>query len=266
MTNNTRILFQVIFSVFIIVFAIVFGTFIYWKEDSMQDSVNYFAVLHWQVWIWIPWLVGLQLITGFPKLVNYPGKRKFMVITMTGILFIILHFGWLFIISKNFSPYLGAPATKYGVYPYFFIFWTMIDVFILTGLIFYLELFTKDTDRITGNNSRGTILVRRGKTDFVLSSSDINWISSNGYYANLHTSKGRFLLRKPLKTLMDQLPDNKFLRIHRSTIINILFIARFQRTSNGNGIVYFKDGNRRMVSRRYLKTLKDVLKEFSYNR
>lgn len=266
MTHKYRISFQFALSIFFLVFAIVFGTFIYWKEDSMQDSIIYFEVLRWQIWIWIPWLVFIQGIARYQNLQNYQRKKRFMLMAVTGILFITFHFGWFFIISKNFSPYLGAPATKYGVYPYFFIFWTTIDVFILTGLILYLELFMRETHVVTGSSSSGKILVRRGNTDFVLSSSDINWIASNGYYADLHTGKGQFLLRKPLKTLMEQLPVNKFLRIHRSTIINIMFIARFQRLGNGSGIVYFKDGDQRIISRRYLKNLKDTLKEFSFNR
>lgn len=251
--------YDLVYFSFIFLFAVVFASFVYWREESVRESIKYLSVVLWQLMIWIPW-VGLM---AFKKQYTFVHNRSksvqvFRLVVLSFVL-IALHFAWFFYISRNFSPYLGAPATKYGVYPYFFIFWTIIDFIFLGGFVAYLNL--KEERRKRDRKEHIKIQVRKGNREFILNPDEIMWIASSGYYAELHTAQGRFLLRKPLKDLIRILPKHDFMRIHRSTIININAVSKLERLEN-NGKVILQDGTTRNISKSRIKLLKEALKTF----
>lgn len=67
-----------------------------------------------------------------------------------------------------------------------------------------------------------------------------------------------FTTQVTLKELQTRLPDN-FIRIHRSYIINILFIEKITRDLTSNFIVSLKDGTELPISQSYLNIVRKVL-------
>lgn len=59
-----------------------------------------------------------------------------------------------------------------------------------------------------------------GKISFI-DKKDIKYIIASGYYAEIYTEQKKHLIRESLNTLLDKLNSLKFIRIHRSTIVNI---------------------------------------------
>ena len=80
---------------------------------------------------------------------------------------------------------------------------------------------------------------------------DIEWIEAAGVYVTLHTSGKEFLYRASLTDLAQSLDPSRFLRIHRSVIVNIESIVQLEPLSHGEFEVLLKDGSHPRVSRTY---------------
>jgi two-component system LytT family response regulator len=84
---------------------------------------------------------------------------------------------------------------------------------------------------------------------------DIEWIEATGVYVTLHTSGKEFLYRASLTDLAQNLDPTRFLRIHRSVIVNIGSIVQLEPLSHGEFEILLKDGSHPRVSRTYRNSL-----------
>src|SRR5262245_46089573 len=88
---------------------------------------------------------------------------------------------------------------------------------------------------------------------------EIDWVEAEGYYARLHVGGKSHLLRETLTNLESQLDQNRFLRIHRSTIVNLERIRELLTQSHGELTVVLADGTRLKLSRGYRDRLTTLL-------
>ena len=96
-----------------------------------------------------------------------------------------------------------------------------------------------------------------GRVTFV-DAADICWIEAAGDYVRLHTAEKTHLLRETMSGMEDQLDPERFLRIHRSTIINTDCLKELRPYGNSEYIVVLNDGTELKQSRTY----RDALSEF----
>jgi len=90
-----------------------------------------------------------------------------------------------------------------------------------------------------------------------LNVADIDWIESVGYYACLHVGSDTHLLRRTLLELVRELDEEKFMRIHRSIIVNLDRIHGLELQNGGDYEVVLKSKVRLRLSRRFRKRLQD---------
>lgn len=90
--------------------------------------------------------------------------------------------------------------------------------------------------------------------------SSISFIEPVGNYSRIVTNEGKHcLVLKTLKQWKEELPINNFVRIHRSSIVNIEHIDRIEKKSNTHHRAYLKNLPEPLeVSRRYAKNLKSL--------
>lgn len=95
---------------------------------------------------------------------------------------------------------------------------------------------------------------------------EIEWIEAAGVYVNLHmhtglasTASHEILYRSSLADLADRLDPSRFVRVHRSTILNIERIDRLEPISHGEFEVVMKSGARTRISRSYRTQLEERL-------
>lgn len=86
----------------------------------------------------------------------------------------------------------------------------------------------------------------------------ISFIEPVGNYSKIVTSDGKYcLVLKTLKLWQEELPENNFVRIHRSCIINIEHVERIEKKSNTQHQIFLKGIPKSLdISRRYAKKLK----------
>jgi two-component system LytT family response regulator len=88
---------------------------------------------------------------------------------------------------------------------------------------------------------------------------EIDWIEAAGNYARLHVGSETHLLRETMNGLEARLDGNRFLRIHRSTIVNVERIRELQPTFHGDYAVILQDGTELTLSRGYRDRLQEIL-------
>jgi two-component system, LytTR family, response regulator len=103
------------------------------------------------------------------------------------------------------------------------------------------------------------LIVKSAGRVFFIRAEDIDWIEAEGYYARLHVGGKSHLLRETLTNLESQLDQNRFLRIHRSTIVNLERIRELQTQSHGEFTVVLNDGTQLKLSRSYRDRLTTLL-------
>src|SRR5262249_23941040 len=95
------------------------------------------------------------------------------------------------------------------------------------------------------------LVVKSGGSIRFIRVADIDWIEAAGVYANLHIGGKELLYRSPLNVLAGRLDPVRFVRVHRSAIVNIESILHLEPISHGEFEVVLKDGSRSRISRTY---------------
>jgi two-component system LytT family response regulator len=88
---------------------------------------------------------------------------------------------------------------------------------------------------------------------------DIDWIEAAGYYACLHVGSETHIIRRTLAELERELGEERFTRIHRSTIVNLDRVQGLELQSGGDYEVVLVSRVRLRLSRRFRKRLQDRL-------
>ncbi len=88
---------------------------------------------------------------------------------------------------------------------------------------------------------------------------DIDWIEGAGVYVNLHVGGSELLYRTALHQLATRLDPARFIRVHRSAIVNIDSIVRLEPVSHGEFDIILKHGGHTRVSRTYRAALEQRL-------
>jgi two-component system, LytTR family, response regulator len=93
----------------------------------------------------------------------------------------------------------------------------------------------------------------------LLKHEEIDWIEAADNYVNLHVGKESHLLRETMNNLEQRLPPERFLRISRSTIVNLDRVRELQPMFHGEYAVILRDGVRLSLSRGYRDRLSQLL-------
>jgi two-component system LytT family response regulator len=88
---------------------------------------------------------------------------------------------------------------------------------------------------------------------------DIEWIEAADYNVRIHTAAQTYTTRETLSGLADQLDPRRFVRIHRSTIVNLDHVREIQPYFHGAYILVLQDGTELRLSRARRHAFEDAL-------
>lgn len=101
------------------------------------------------------------------------------------------------------------------------------------------------------------ILIKTSGRVFFLRTEEIDWIEAAGNYVRLHVGSEAHLLRETMNGLEARLDPGHFLRIHRSTIVNVDRIQELQAWFHGDYLVILRDGRQLTLSRGYRQKVQE---------
>jgi len=211
----------------------------------------------------------------------YPLKFYSKIVTIP--LLILFHF-LVFIIYSAIYIGLGFLITNSILlhYPYYSEFFMMIlPIRIVFGLLIYIvfvltcylllfrnELETqkhKKEEQLATNSTipiekLSRVVVKKNSEYHCINVNQINYIEANGDYVMIYTGSNKYLKDQTMKYWETHLPDDYFVRIHRSFIVNIEVIARIELYEKEIYKVHLKNGDALKASSAGYKLLKQKMR------
>ncbi|WP_029905541.1 LytTR family DNA-binding domain-containing protein [Prevotella sp. 10(H)] len=219
----------------------------------------------------------LLLLRNAAKYVHFtslPAKQQFINYGAMAILFVACWIG-----VEYLALYLSFPENEW-------IFLTsVIPSRIVIGLLVYsltIVIFTRlnnteeeiisdtanevetpedksDTQELENIEILERIAVKNGQKIDVVLISEIIHLQAEGDYVMIHSTKGKYLKEQTMKSFESSLPTDKFVRVHRSSIVNVEFISQIELFDKQSQLLKLKNGNQVRISLSGYKTLKKTL-------
>ena len=105
-------------------------------------------------------------------------------------------------------------------------------------------------------------VIRSAGRIFFLRVEEIDWLEAAGNYVRIHVGRESHLVRETLQSVEGRLDPAKFLRVHRSTVVNFDRIKEMQPLFHGDYVVRLRDGTELTLSRNYREKLAGLLGQF----
>jgi two-component system LytT family response regulator len=101
--------------------------------------------------------------------------------------------------------------------------------------------------------------VRHGEGTIFVPVDDVDWIEAYQNYVRLHVGPATHLLHVPMNTIEAALDSGRFLRIHRSHVVNVRKIARVSPIAHGQYLIELRSGVRLQSGRTYSEQIRRAL-------
>lgn len=122
----------------------------------------------------------------------------------------------------------------------------------------YLNLISEKEKSIEEFKFVSRISVKNKNIIKIIPVSEIDWIEAQGDYVYLHVKDEKFLLHDSLSSLENKLNPEVFIRIHRSSIVNIERIEKLKSNEHGDYELFLKDGTKLKMSRTYKENFRKL--------
>ena len=106
---------------------------------------------------------------------------------------------------------------------------------------------------------RARVLVKDRGRVVLLDEDEVDWIEADGDYVRVHARGKGHLIRETLTAAEARLTGSRFVRIHRSSIVNVGRIRELRPLPNRDYVVVLRDGTQLKLSRSYSDRLRAVL-------
>ncbi len=105
------------------------------------------------------------------------------------------------------------------------------------------------------------ILIKGNDAYSFINVQEILWFEAFSDYVKIHTATKSYLKNTSLNELENKLDPNQFVRIHRSSIINISFVKEMKPYFNGEYFIFLNNGEKLKLSRTYKDKIKYIINE-----
>jgi len=101
-------------------------------------------------------------------------------------------------------------------------------------------------------------LVRKLGREFLIATAEVEWVQASGNYVNLRVRGHDYPLRSTLASLEARLDPQRFVRVHRSYLVNLSQITSIEPLDSGDARVHLRDGTAVPCSRSYRTALREA--------
>jgi len=116
---------------------------------------------------------------------------------------------------------------------------------------------TESSEKRHADSIKRKLFVRDSGVVKIIPFDDIDWVDAAGDYMCVHASGETHIIRITLGELMQKLDDNLFVRIHRSTIVNIERVVSITALPKGGSLLELSEGTTLKVSRNYREAVRN---------
>jgi len=205
---------------------------------------------------------NFSILNKFQQLINYIALGVLTIIVWIGVGYGVIY--WLFDVL-----YTNA-------------FIHVLSIRVLIGILIYLLIiqqfrFTLELNKCEAESEETTIqeevkqkkdeaieileriAVKSGTKIHVVLIPEIIYLQADGDYVQIITVNGKYLKEQTMKYFEEHLPENQFVRVHRSAIVNVEMISRIELYEKQNQLLTLKNGHQLKTSTAGYKALRGVL-------
>lgn len=113
--------------------------------------------------------------------------------------------------------------------------------------------------KVTQTEVLERIAVKSGSKIHVILVPEVLYLQADGDYVQIITAQGKYLKEQTMKSFEEQLPENQFVRVHRSVIVNVEMISRIELYEKQNQLLTLKNGQQIKTSPSGYKALRMAL-------
>lgn len=93
------------------------------------------------------------------------------------------------------------------------------------------------------------LVLRVANRSRIVKAAEVEWIGADGVYSRVHVAQTSYLLRMPLHAMESRLDPRRFVRIHRSAIVNLDYVREVHEIERGEFAIILVNGTRLKLSR-----------------
>ena len=252
---NTGELFMILSGIIIVITTInMFQDF--WEAKRSGYSFHFSESLLFKiVWIlYIPIIMVLYQKLKSETHISYTKTALFIILPIT------VHLIMLPFIATILSLFFYQG--RYDLFKFFSYTLThdfSIAVLIYAGFVLgyqYLPVRKPDAVYTEKATASPTFVIHNGKDNMIIHTEDIIQITSATPYVSIHLENKRYLHSETLKSMLEQLDDQIFIRVHKSAVVNLSKIRSFKSRLNGDYDLQMTDGTLVRLSRTYASEFK----------
>lgn len=103
------------------------------------------------------------------------------------------------------------------------------------------------------------LIAKSGTELHVFKADQVKWVQGQGDYLKIHSAAGNALVRETMGSFLGRVPPGRFIRVHKSAIVNLAFVRRLESIHSGDYRLELTDGTVLRVSRTHREHLRRAL-------
>lgn len=175
---------------------------------------------------------------------------------------------WLLSKAFYYHTFSYTQTFNYGLTEYLItlviLYSVPLPVLVLNNNFYLQKTGPSETERKPITNFLTSLIVSDcSNQKIVLNIKDVCFFAANSPYINIHLQRKKYLVAGTLKSLETSLDTARFIRVHRSFIVNISKVASYKSRQNGDYDLLLSDGTKLRVSRNYAASFKGAFRKLS---
>ncbi len=230
-------------------------------ESDRSGNSFYFSESILFKTIWILFIPLLLILSRFLKNQNLHSIGKTVLFIVIPIIFhlIVLPFVFLFFSVLFYDGrYDIYKILTYTLANDLYKLLIIYSVFVLGHR--YLSYKLLDKASLNRKSYVRKILIGNGKNNTIVEVNNIYQITAETPYISIQLEGKRYLHTETLKSISTQLDDKTFVRIHKSTIVNLDKVVSLKSRLNGDYDIFLNNGTELRLSRTYVANFKNNFK------
>lgn len=228
------------------------------NHSSFYFSESFLFSSFW--WLFVPLILAQFYLSG-----TFHGKIWALVLSVgPSLVHLLVYPALIWVASAIFlnNTFAYRQTFEYALTRYGFILLIIYPAgFVICRMNEGRKASTGDTVVSAGDTPKKTapvskLVVSDGNMRVVIETKDILYISACSPYIYLHHTKKRYLHNGNLKSISTILDGEVFVRIHKSTIVNVTAVRSFRSRGNGDYDVIISNGPELRLSRNYAAAFK----------
>lgn len=248
--------------------------------NSVTSAIDHAAQPAWQPWSW-EWSSALVFLALLPAVIaaerRWPfrfdtWRRSLPLHLLVSVPFSLIHVSGMVALRK--LAYVVA-GMHYDFGPWWFNFGyeylkdvrTYFSIIAMLALYRLWQLRMQGEARLLVAPDEGPpvepverperFLVRKLGREFLINAHEVEWLQASGNYVNLHVRGRDYPLRTTMAGIEERLDPVRFVRVHRSYVVNLDYLAEIEPLESGDARLQLRDGAKIPCSRRYRMQLRE---------